>query len=82
MDSRRLYLCVLVCLGAFLYAQSETAFEWMRPDRFDEINDKFYGVTGENCRSKREEDLMLRDDTIAQKTRYNKLLSTVIYSNR
>lgn len=54
----------------------------MRPDRFDEINDKFYGITGENCRSKRQEDLVFKDDTIAQKPRYNMILSTIIYSNR
>ncbi|KAK7107826.1 uncharacterized protein [Littorina saxatilis] len=78
----QIYLALFVGLGAFLVAQCVTPFEWMRPDRFDQINDKFYTVTGENCRSKREEDLKFRDDTVAQKPRYNMLLSTIIYSNR
>lgn len=84
MKSKQVYLSAVVGLGAlFLIAHGlETPFEWMRPDRFDIINDKFYSITGENCRSKRAEDLKFRDDTVAQKPRYNMLLSTIIYSNR
>ena len=82
MKPRQFYLCVLIGLGVFYLVTSDTPFEWMRPDRFDQINDKFYEITGENCRSKREEDLVLPDAAVAQKPRYNMLLSTIIRSNR
>ncbi|XP_076444630.1 uncharacterized protein LOC143282762 isoform X1 [Babylonia areolata] len=83
MKSNQLFLCVAVGLAFLFFAVCEdTPFEWMRPDRFDEINDKFYSITGENCRSKRQDDLQFRPGTVAQKPRYNMLLSTIIYSNR
>lgn len=78
----RLCLYVFLTLAALYLVNSDTPFEWMRPDRFDVANDKFYSITGENCRSKREEDLMLPEEAVAQKPRYNMLLSTIIYSNR
>ena len=76
------YLFGFLCTVYLSAVQCQTPFEWMQPDNFDKINDKFYEVTKDNCRSKREEDLTFEPDPIAQKPRYNILLSTVIYSNR
>ncbi|ESO93259.1 hypothetical protein LOTGIDRAFT_119445 [Lottia gigantea] len=56
--------------------------EWMRPDNFDLINDKFSSVNSQNCRAKAESELRLPDESVAQIPRYNMLLSTIIYRNR
>ncbi|XP_071112765.1 uncharacterized protein [Haliotis cracherodii] len=73
-------LCALSLVD--LAAETDAPFSWMRPDKFDYINDMFSAVTGENCRSKPAEQLNLPRETIAQIPKYNNLLSTVIYSNR
>ena len=73
----------LVTLALFFtWSGGITVYEWMQRDNFDEIMDHFSAITAENCRSKPKDQLELPAETVAQKPRYNQLLSSVIYSNR
>lgn len=68
-------------LGAKAY-EDRGPFDWQSYDRFDEINDRMDAINAENCRSKPASELRLPAEAIAQKPRFNKLLSTIIYENR
>lgn len=55
---------------------------WMKWDAFDELDQQFQSVTGENCRSKRLEDLLMPENVVTQIPLYNKLQTSIFYKNR
>lgn len=57
-------------------------YQWLVDDNFDRVLAKMSSVTAQNCRSKPLEELRLHPDSVAQRPRYNLLLSTHIYANR
>lgn len=76
------FTCVILALFFVWTGSGKSVFEWMRPDNFDEIMDRMTSVTEENCRSKPRHEIEFPSETVAQKPRYNMLLTSVIYSNR
>lgn len=57
-------------------------YDWVGYDKFDEITDRYTAVDKFNCKSKPISELYLPDETVAQKPRFNRLLSMVYYPNR
>ncbi|XP_061176016.1 uncharacterized protein LOC133184968 [Saccostrea echinata] len=55
---------------------------WMKWDAFDEIEQQFRTVTGDNCRSKPITDLIMPEDVLTQIPKYNELRTKVFYKNR
>ncbi|CAL1537134.1 unnamed protein product [Lymnaea stagnalis] len=59
-----------------------SAYSWMKPDRFDEIDAQYSSVTAGNCRAKSKDQLVMRADVVAQLPVYNQLLDRIWYKNR
>lgn len=57
-------------------------FDWLKPDKFDELDDKMVAVHEDNCRSKSQADMLFPPDTISQIPKFNKLKHRIFYKNR
>lgn len=79
---RCVFTCVILALFFVWTGSGKSVFQWMRPDNFDEIMDRMTTVTEENCRSKPRHEIEFPSETVAQRPRYNMLLTSAIYSNR
>ncbi|XP_062592341.1 uncharacterized protein LOC134253767 [Saccostrea cucullata] len=55
---------------------------WMEWDKFDELDLQFRSTTGENCRSKSINELIMPENVITQIPKYNELRTKVFYKNR
>ncbi|CAL1537135.1 unnamed protein product, partial [Lymnaea stagnalis] len=57
-------------------------YDWMKPDKFNQLDGLFHSVNAGNCRSKSKQQLLMRSDVVSQLPVYNHLLSKVWYRNR
>nr|KAG5707185.1 hypothetical protein BaRGS_017869 [Batillaria attramentaria] len=51
-------------------------------DQYDEVDQHFSTVNGQNCHAKSKEELVLRPDAVSQLPVYNQLLNRIWYKNR
>ena len=58
------------------------AYDWMKYDRFDELDDRMMQVNEFNCASKSASELRLPANSVAQPPMFNRLLSYIVYPNR
>lgn len=77
MDTQILTFSILV--ASVVFAKE---LGWMKWDAFDDLDLKFRSTTGENCRSKSIDDLLMPKDVLTQIPKFNELQTKVFRKNR
>ncbi|XP_060084009.1 uncharacterized protein LOC132563267 [Ylistrum balloti] len=72
----------VLLLMLFVTCMASHVFDWLKPDKFDDLDDKMVAVHQDNCRSKAKSDMLFPVDTISQIPKFNKLKHRIFYKNR
>ncbi|OWF54531.1 uncharacterized protein LOC110443474 [Mizuhopecten yessoensis] len=57
-------------------------FDWLKHDKFDDLDDKMVAVHHDNCRAKAKSDMLFPTDTVSQIPKFNNLKHRIFYKNR
>lgn len=72
----------VLLLVVVITCPSTQVFEWLKHDKFDDLDDKLVAVHEQNCRSKAKSDMLLPSDTVSQIPKFNELKGRIFYKNR
>ncbi|KAK7497616.1 hypothetical protein BaRGS_00011011 [Batillaria attramentaria] len=81
-SSLRWIVAASVLLAFWGVVMCQSKYSWMWYDQYDEVDQHFSTVNGQNCHAKSKEELVLRPDAVSQLPVYNQLLNRIWYKNR